>query len=296
MTLHEHVTTARARLGGAGIAQAEAGLDAEVLARHVLCWDRATFVVHRHDIAPASFANMYEELIVRREAREPVARIRGSQEFWGLELEVTPATLVPRPETELIIEQLLAVRDTLRRPTTVVDVGTGTGCLAIAVARELPGARVIATDLSPAALEVARRNAVRHGLAGPIAFVRADLLEGLVPDIDVVVSNPPYVPTPIVPSLAPEVSDHEPAAALVGGLDGLDVIRRLIHQAATYLRPGGRLLFEFGAVQLEAIEGEIDRTTGLGITTVTPDLQGIPRVAVVERQRRTTGPRVAEFR
>lgn len=296
MTLHDHVTEAKARLGGAGIAMPEAGLDAELLARHVLQWDRATFVVHRHASTPSSFEADYAELITRRAAREPVARIRGSQEFWGLDLEVSPATLIPRPETELVIEQLLADRESLPNEPTVVDVGTGTGCLAIAVARELPAARIIATDVSHAALQVARRNARRHGLAERIGCVCTNLLDSVTAGIDVVVSNPPYVPTADVSRLEPEVSDHEPRLALIGGADGLDVIRRLLLQAAALLKPGGRLLVEFGIDQLPALARLVDANPDLRLARVARDLQGLPRVAVVERRAPATGERDEETR
>ena len=165
MTIAEHVALARRALEEAGVPAGEAGLDAELLARTVLAWDRATFVTRRREDAEPGFDAAYAPLVARRARREPVAYILGEREFWGLPFEVTRDVLIPRPETELIVEEALAAFGGGRPPATVIDVCTGSGCLAVTLARAFGGADVIATDISPAALEVARRNAQRHGMA-----------------------------------------------------------------------------------------------------------------------------------
>ena len=283
MTLAERVTEAAWRLAEAGIDAGDAAFDAEVLARHGLGWDRAAYLARRREPAPAGFEEPFEALVARRRRREPVARIVGRREFWGLDLEVTPAVLVPRPESELLVETALARLADRNAPWAVADVGTGSGCLAIALARELPHARVTATDISPDALAVARRNAARHGVADRIAFHHADLLDGLPDPCDLIVSNPPYVPDAVIDTLAPEVRCHEPATALRGGPDGLDTVRRLI-AAADRLRPGGWLVMEVGAGQ-SGDAAAIARRAGLQVVTVRPDLQGIPRAVVMQPGR-----------
>ena len=281
MTLVERVSEAARRLVEAGIDARDAAFDAEVLARHALGWDRATYLARRREPAPAGFEDRFEPLVARRHRREPVARIVGRREFWGLDFEVTPAVLVPRPESELLVETALARLEDRNAPWAVADVGTGSGCLAIALARELPQARVTATDISPDALAVARRNAARHGVADRIAFRHADLLDGLPDPCDLIVSNPPYVPDAVIGTLAPEVRLHEPAAALRGGPDGLDTVRRLVGAAADRLRPGGWLIVEVGAGQSGDAAGNA-RRAGLQVVDVRPDLQGIPRVVVMQ--------------
>lgn len=281
MTIHDHVRRAADELAGAGIGGERAAFDAEVLARHALGWDRARYLAERRGEAPAGFAVRFEGLVGRRRLREPVAYITGTREFWGLEFEVTPDVLIPRPESELIVEQALAARAGAP-PRRVVDVGTGSGCLAIALAREWPDARVTATDVSRTALVVARRNAARHGVLPRLRFVQADLLDGVAPEADVIVSNPPYVASLAAPSLLPDVRDHEPSVALFGGPAGLDVIERLLAQAARGLRPGGVLLWEFGYDHEDHVRALIARG-GWHLDRIGEDLQGIPRVAVVRR-------------
>ncbi len=281
MTLVERVSEAARRLAEAGIDARGAAFDAEVLARHALDWDRATYLARWRKPAPAGFEDRFEPLVARRRRREPVARITGRREFWGLDFEVTPAVLVPRPESELLVETALARLGDRAARWEIADVGTGSGCLALALARELPHARVAATDVCPDALAVARRNAARHGVADRVAFRRADLLDGLPGPYDLIVSNPPYIPNAVIDTLAPEVSRHDPAAALRGGRDGLDTVRRLVAAAADRLRPGGWLIMEVGAGQSGDAAG-IARRAGLRVADVRPDLQGIPRAMVVQ--------------
>ena len=281
MTLVERVSEAARRLAEAGIDARDAAFDAEVLARWALGWDRATYLARWREPAPAGFENRFEPLVARRCRREPVARITGRREFWGLDFEVAPAVLVPRPESELLVETALARLGDRAARWKIADVGTGSGCLAVALARELPRAQVIATDICPDALAVARRNAARHGVSDRVALRRADLLDSLPGPYDLIVSNPPYIPDAVIDTLAPEVSRHDPAAALRGGRDGLDTVRRLVAAAADRLRPGGWLIMEVGAGQSGDAAG-IARRAGLGVADVRPDLRGIPRAVVMQ--------------
>ncbi len=280
--LHERLADARDRFTRAGIPRDEATLDAEVLARHVLECDRATLLTRACDPLPSAFDRLFEALIQRRVAREPIAYIVGHREFWGLEFETTPAVLIPRPETELIIEEALTampVRDAVRR---IIDVGTGSGCLAVVLAIEFPSAEVIATDSSAAALDVATRNSTRHHLGGRITFVRTDLLDATQGPADLIVTNPPYVPDGDATGLQPEVAKYEPASALYAGPDGLEVIRRLFVEAPGRLAVDGRLIVEFGFGQQADVRDAASRS-GWSIDRIRRDLQGIPRVAVLRR-------------
>lgn len=276
-TLHARIAGARRTLTDAGIACADAALDADVLARHVLGWDRAALLVHGGEPPPPGFAERYDALIARRAAREPVAYITGVREFWERDFEVTRDVLIPRPETELIVEAALERADR-SRPLRILDVGTGSGCLAVTLAAELPLARVVASDTSAAALRLARRNAGRHGVASRISWLRADLLDAFAGPLDIVVSNPPYVPSG--DALVPEVAGYEPAAALYAGPDGLAALRRLIPAARAVLAPAGCFVVEFGFGQAGAVQS-LARASGWTDVEVRPDLQGIPRVAVL---------------
>src|SRR5215207_5386561 len=193
MTIAEHLTQGRRALEDAGVPGAEAALDAELLARTVLGWDRATLVSRRGETTEPAFEAAYAALLARRARREPVAYILGDREFWGLPFEVTPDVLIPRPETELIVEEALAAFGGGQPPATVIDICTGSGCLAVTLAREFGGADLVATDISAAAIDVARRNARRHGVSSRIDFRVADLLDGIAGFADLIVSNPPYV-------------------------------------------------------------------------------------------------------
>jgi len=281
-SLHERLADARQTLVRAGIPANEAALDAEVLARHVLECDRATLLTRARDPIPSAFDRLYHTLVARRAAREPIAYIVGHREFWGLEFEVTPAVLIPRPETELIVEEAISVIPIREAARRIIDVGTGSGCLAVALAVEFPPATVIAIDLSEEALTVAARNAERHNLIGRIDFVRTDLLQGVSGTADLIVSNPPYVPDRDAPIVQPEVGRYEPASALYGGKDGLDLIRRLLADARPLLATGGWLIIEFGFGQEPAVE-EIAGELGWIVGRMRTDLQGIPRVAVLRR-------------
>ena len=298
-TLHRRIQDARQRFERAGIEPAEAAVDADDLARHALGgWERGQLLVRQHDACPAGFAGVFDTLVRRRERREPTGYIIGHREFWNLDIEVGPGVLVPRPETELLVEETLARLsaggpETDSRPALapgaraarlrIADVGTGSGCIAVALARWLPSAKVIAIDASDGALAVARRNAVRHDVSDRVRCVRGDLLAGVAGPFDAVVSNPPYVPAPDIAGLQPEVRDYEPAQALSGGLDGLEVIRRLVPEGAAVLGPGGWLLFEFGFGQADGVRAIIAAEPRLELVETRLDFAGIPRVAVARR-------------
>jgi release factor glutamine methyltransferase len=222
-------------------------------------------------------------MVARRAAREPFAYIVRAEEFWGLRFEVTPAVLIPRPETEMLVELAIA-RCPAGARLRIADVCTGSGCVAVAIARERPAVSLRANDVSDAALDVARRNAARHGVSTRIEFVRGDLLEGADEAFDLIVANPPYVADRDRAALQPEVIDHEPAIALFAGDDGLDTIRRLLPQTPARLKPAGTLLFEFGFGQDEAVARLISSTPRLRMIELRRDLAGIPRVAVATRE------------
>ena len=275
----DRIAQARAFLVRAGISEADAALDAEVIARNILGWDRAGLLTHGREPAPDGFAAKFEAAIQRRARREPVAQIIGHREFWNLDFEVTPDVLIPRPETELIVEE---ARDfaASRACRTIADIGTGSGCIAVSLAIEVPDAEVTATDRSPAALAVARRNAARHGVLNRIEFRETDLLNDLAGPYDLIVSNPPYVADTDRTTLQIEVRDFEPPVALYGGADGLTVTRRLLEQARSRLAHDGRLIVEFGFGQ-EAAVRQLAQQSGWRVIGVREDLQCIPRTAIL---------------
>jgi release factor glutamine methyltransferase len=280
----EAIARGRETLLRGGIPKAEVPGDAEVLARHVLGWDLAQLLSSRNEPPPPAFERQYAALIDRRLAREPVSQIVGHREFWGLDFEVTRDVLTPRPETEALVAAAL---DVARRdpPSVIVDAGTGSGCIAIALATELPDARLVASDISPRALAVARRNAVRHGVDSRIAFVQSELL---VPEMDVelIVSNPPYIPLRDAGTLAPEVREHEPHVALFGGEDGLDAYRKLLGERVSIGSRGGRLIVEVGYDQARAVAALAD-PTDWSLERIDRDLQGVERVLTFRATSRT---------
>lgn len=208
--------------------------------------------------------------------------ITGSKEFWGLDFEVSPDVLIPRPETEFIVEAVCDRRADRAREWRFVDVGTGSGCLAIALATEFRRARILAVDISDEALVVAARNAARHQVADRIQFVQSDLLEALQPgaEVDVIVANPPYVPAGV--ELSPDITRYEPAVALYSGAEGLTALDRLIRSARAHLVDGGLFVVEFGFGQDDHVEA-MARAAGWSGTGLIADLQSIPRVAVLTK-------------
>jgi release factor glutamine methyltransferase len=285
ITIQERVAAARDALRAAGIGADEAELSARLLAEHLLGWDATRYFTSANESEPGDFAARYRTLVARRAAREPSAYITGRQEFWGLTLEISPAVLIPRPETELIVEAALEVAASdRRRAWTIADACTGSGCVAIALARELPSACLVASDISETALQIAARNARRHAVAHRIRFVRTNVLDGIGGPFDLIVGNPPYVRRRDRPALQPEVRDYEPAVALFGGDSGVEVVETLIAQAAARLAPDGVLVFEFGFGQDPIIETLLERTPGLRLVGLRRDLQGIARTAIARRQ------------
>lgn len=286
MTLRERLLAARARLIGAGVDTNEAVLDTNLLARHVLGWSRATMQLRQEEPAPGGFEEAFGALIERRARREPAAYIRGLQEFWSRDFEVTPEVLIPRPETELIVEELLALLpvDAPALPRRVADIGTGSGCIAVTVATERPHLHVVATDISLTALAVARRNADRMGVAPRIEFLECAYLSGTTGLFDFILANPPYVTEAEYEQLAPEVREYEPSIALKAGEDGLRDIRQIVHVSAERLKPGGTLFVEIGHQQSAAVEELVSGFPALTLARTSTDLQRIPRVAVIERK------------
>jgi release factor glutamine methyltransferase len=281
VTFHDATVRARARLIEAGLQPATAALDADLLARHAAGWDLATWLARRIEPAGDAFQERYQPLVARRLAREPIAYIRGVQEFWGREYHVTPDVLIPRPETELLIEragQFLATRP----HAVVVDIGTGSGCIAITLALEYPTADVHAVDISAAALAVAMDNAARL-MAERVRFRHGSHLADTPRPIDLIVTNPPYVAERDKPGLSPEVRDHEPAVALYGGHDGWRDVRAILRAAPSALSTDGCLMMEVGYGQSERLAEEVEQAGGLALQQIAEDLQRIPRVAIVTR-------------
>jgi len=286
LSIREKINAARARLAAAGIDHGEAGRDANLLARHVLGWDRAMVMTRENDEATADFIARYDPLVERRARREPAAYIRGVQEFWSRDFMVTPAVLIPRPETELVVEEFLArlPEDLPNRKQRVADIGTGSGCIAVTVAAERPYVDVIATDISEDALRVAKQNAATHGVADRIAFRTAAYLTGAPEQFDFILANPPYVTERDYQNLAPEVREYEPAMALVSGEDGFRDIRQIVDLSTAYLAPGGTLLMEIGYDQADAVADLVQSFPALTLASIANDLQNIPRVAIIDRK------------
>jgi release factor glutamine methyltransferase len=246
--------------------------DAEVLIAHVLRCDQAALLTHPERLLSPAESDQLESFLKRRLASEPMQYITGSQEFFGLLFEVTPDVLIPRPETEHLVEA--ALEHIGGEAVRILDVGTGSGAIAVSLAHARPQSHVTAVDLSPAALEVARRNAQRHGVLDRVTFLQSNLLAAVDgPDFDLVVSNPPYIAEGEV--LETQVSNYEPQSALYAGPTGLEVYERLIPEARKVLKPGGWLLLEIGFGQQPAVEALL---RGCRSVSVVHDLQGIPRV------------------
>ena len=253
-------------------------LDARVLVGHALSLPHVALAAAADRPLAPHEAQHLADAAARRLAHEPVARIVGSREFWGLPLRLGPATLVPRPETETLVEAALAAIDAeggRRRSLHMLDIGTGSGALLLALLSELPHAFGIGTDIDPGALEVARINAGELGLAARVAFIACDFAAGVRGPFDLIVANPPYVASGDIATLAPEVRDHDPHLALDGGPDGLDAYRAIAMQTARLLR-GGHLVLEVGAGQAAAV-GDLLATAGFVVSPPWPDLAGIAR-------------------
>ena len=284
-TLGELIAEARRLLVQAGIESAEQ--EALWIVEHVLRLPAHHVITDRDRLLSPSELAAARGLIARRVGREPLQYILGTQEFCGLEFEVNPAVLIPRPETELLVEYVTQ-RISAERQATIVDVCTGSGCITVAVARLRPHARVIATDLSGPSLHVARRNATRHGVSERITWLEGDLLgplagQGLEGLVDVIVSNPPYIPEADWATLQPEVKLFEPRGALVAGAQGTELHERLLQEAARYLAPGGAVIMEIGAGQARGMRRIVEQMPGYKFHRLVYDEAGLERVVIVER-------------
>jgi release factor glutamine methyltransferase len=268
---------AAARLKSAGI---EAPLrEARLLLGHAAGLPQSTLIGWPERAVDGGAAQLFETLLARRLAHEPVSRILGRREFWSLDLAMTADTLDPRPDTETLVEALLARLPDRQAPLRLADFGTGTGCLLLALLSELPNAWGIGLDRSEAAARVAAGNAAALGLAARAAFIVGDWAASLVGSIDVLVANPPYIPSATIARLDPEVRDYDPHSALDGGADGLDAYRRLLPDGARLLCPGGIAALEIGVGQ-EADVAALCRAVGLQVLEIRADLAGIERVVV----------------
>ena len=279
VTLREILTSAVSRLTAANTPSPR--MNAELLLMFTLECDRAYLHAHPERDLNAAEQGRYEEALAERARGVPAQYITGHQEFWGMDLIVTPAVLIPRPETEHLVETVLRLASAGEggRPTStlrMVDVGTGSGCIALALAKELPRAEIHATDISSAALEIARANAARHQLESRVQFHETDLLQGFEPNaFDFVVSNPPYVGESEEDQVQIEVRKFEPRQAVFAGATGLEVSALLIPQARSVLKPGGWLVMEISGTIAEGVRGLL---AGWNDVQITNDLQGIPRV------------------
>jgi release factor glutamine methyltransferase len=282
MTLREALTEAAATIDRR---------EAETLLAHLLFRDRPWLIAHSDTELSSTLHQTYRTYIARRAAKEPIQYLTGMQEFYGLNLRVTRDTLIPRPETELLVEAVLhwlAARPALRRPR-LLDIGTGTGAIALALAANLPSANITATDLSAPALSIAEHNAGRLGLTHRVTFLQSNLLAApqlqSAPPFDVIVSNPPYVSLFEAATMPDEVLRHEPHTALFAGTDGLDIYRRLLPAAHAALKPEGLLALEFGYGQRETLRALFDKPANGPWQDLTflDDYAKIPRIALATR-------------
>jgi len=281
MQLKQALASAVDRLQAAEVGSPR--MNAEVLLMFVLGANRAYLYAHPERELSTEEAARYDEVLAQRATGMPSQYITGHQEFWGLDFVVSAAVLIPRPETEHLVETVLELAREVPRPK-IVDVGTGSGCIALALAHELPSAELYAVDVSKDALEIARANAARLQLDGKVQFVRSNVLDTLagVHDFDFVVSNPPYVGFDEADKVQKSVREFEPREAVFAGEQGLDVIGPLVEQAHAALKPGGGLVVEIGYSMRDAVVDLLDPTIWYDARVV-PDLQGIPRVVAARR-------------
>ena len=281
-SIRQVLAGATKELLAAGIA--EARMEAVSLLAHALQVDRTFVITNLEEGLTAEQLRTFGELVTRRARREPLQYIVGHQEFFELDFEVTPDVLIPRPETEIVVETALEMLTDFSAPL-IADIGAGSGCIVISLLHRLPDARGVAVDISPRALSVAQRNAVRHKVADRLTLVESDLFSALEPQaqFSLIVSNPPYVSEPEIETLQPEVRDHEPMSALISGFDGLSHIRVLLREASSYVRPNGFLIFEIGFDQRNAVEQLID-VVRWRLIEVREDLQNIPRTIVLQKR------------
>ena len=281
MTLAERLHAARAQLTASGVRAEEAAVDVDLYARTLLGWDRARLIADQREPVPSELEPRFSAWLERRANGEPSAYIVGIREFWGLEFEVSPAVLIPRPETELLVEEVLLLLHQVVGPR-VADIGTGSGNIAVSIARERMDAHVVATDISAEALALAMKNAARHGVGERIEFITASYLGGVEGDFDLIAANPPYVRRGDKPALARDVK-HEPDVALFGGDSGLQNIAGVLDTAEAKLRSAGWLVMEFGCGQEDDVRALVAARGSLRLERIREDLQGIPRTAIMQK-------------
>ena len=285
VTIAEAINKAAAQLSGRGVPNAR--LDAELLLRHALGKDRAWLLAHIQDSLDDISGRLFEGFVNRRATREPAQHIIGVQEFWGLEFVVTRVALIPRPETELVVESALKEARGIASPV-IIDLCTGSGCIAISLAKEIEGARLFAIDKSDKALAIAHENARRHGVSDRIRFFEGDLL-GPLDELDlrgkadVITANPPYIKSSELHTLQAEVRDFEPEMALIAGPEGTEIAQRIIDTAHQFLKKGGSLIMEMGMGQAETLRRMVKDTGKYSTIEILKDLAGIERVLVVKK-------------
>ncbi len=291
MTLHQKLAAARERLENAGIAPAEAAIDVDLYVRTILGWDRARILMNHDAPAPPALDPRFSEWIERRERHEPTAYIVGEREFWGLDFRVTPAVLIPRPETELVVEEALQLirQEARKRPASrdgghvrLADIGTGSGCIAISIAHERHDCSILATDVSEDALAIARQNALRHRVDDQVKFLVTSYLDGVDETFDLITANPPYVRDGDKRGLS-QVVLHEPDVALFAGADGLRHIEGVLDAAVAKVRPGGWFVMEFGFGQEDDVRELAGKRPALRVDHLRADLQGLARTAIIQR-------------
>lgn len=287
MKIADAIRCATERLVQAGIQNAR--LDAEVLLSHILERDRAWLITHNNDNLDNENYRLFENAINRRSRREPLQYIIGRQEFWGLDFIVTPDVLIPRPETELLVETAVEIVKGSSARATIADLCTGSGCVAISLAKEIGDARIFATDMSMQALAVARENARTHGVSDRIRFIAGNLYQPLEKfdlrdRVDVITANPPYIRSGDLPMLQAEVKDYEPEIALIAGLEGTEIQKKIIDNALAFLKKQGALIMEMGLGQVETLKRMADEAGAYNKTEILKDLAGIDRVIVVRKK------------
>jgi release factor glutamine methyltransferase len=280
VTLQQVLATARDRLAESGIDPDEAAIDVDLYARTILGWDRARLLTEQRSPAPAALEPLFSEWVERRARHEPSAYIVGVREFWGLDFRVSPAVLIPRPETEFIVEESLSLLEPLAGPR-IADIGTGSGNIAISLAHARRDGRVVATDVSSEALAVAMENAEQHDVASRVEFIATSYLGGVEGDFDLIAANPPYVREVDRLALGRTVR-HEPEVALFGGDSGLRNIEGVLDTALAKLRPRGWLVMEFGFGQEDEVRALVQARPRLRLDRFRSDLQGLARTAIIQ--------------
>ncbi|MBV9215160.1 MAG: peptide chain release factor N(5)-glutamine methyltransferase [Acidobacteria bacterium] len=275
MTIEEAIKEAASKLRGAGVANERR--EASSLVALAISREASFLIAHPEYILSSGEKQEFLGLLTRRCHRVPFQHLTGLQEFYGLEFRVSPSVLIPRPETEILVEKAI---DLLRgkENSVFLELGVGSGCISIAILSNVKTSKAVGVDLSPQALAVTAANADNHAVLDRMKLLESDLFEKITGQVDLIVSNPPYIPNGDIDSLQPEVRDFEPHLALAGGSDGLDIIRRIIDEGMAHLRPGGNLLVEIGYGQSSAVGELLGRAGWIDISFIN-DLQGIPRIA-----------------